>query len=269
MTVQVSNAVPERRELDIGRVLGQSFSLLGNKLPRYFLLSALPGLPALLAAIFSNQINRFQSSSNPFAGLIPISPGGGIAAAIFIVLMVLAVIVVFVVVFTAIYVAMIYGVFQDLRGQEFRLGDGLGRGLSRFWPLVGLSICAGLGMIFGFILLIVPGLILLTMWWVAVPACVLDRTGPIRSLERSGDLTRGNRWRIFAVILVIGIVSKVVGAILSVPILLGLPIVAAVLSYIWSTLTTAYHLIATVVAYYELRVAREGIDANSIASVFD
>ena len=34
----------------------------------------------------------------------------------------------------------------------------------------------------GFILLIVPGLILFTMWFVATPACVVERLGPMRSL---------------------------------------------------------------------------------------
>jgi len=258
---------PLQRELRIDRVLGHSFSLLGNRLSRYFLLSALPGLPSLLVAIFSARLDGLQSSSNSFfLG----SSGFGAATAGVAALMAFAIVIVMIVAFTAIYVAMIYGVFQDMRGQEFRLGEGLGRGLSRFWPLVGLWICAALGIAAGLLLLIVPGMILFTMWWVAAPACVIEQLGPIRSLERSGELTRGNRWRIFAIVLVISLGSAMVGGLLTVPMtLLGMPVAAAVLNYIWSTLTTAYHLIATVVAYYELRLGREGIDASSLASVFD
>ena len=265
----IGAGAPPRRELRIDRVLGRSFSLLGNKLPRYFLLSALPGIPALLAGIFPESLVRsLQGAGLSDGSLAHLSDNP--ATLIFFALLVLAGAFVMLLVFTMVYVAMIYGVFQDMRDQPFNLMEGLGRGLTRFWPLIGLWICAGLGATAGFILLIIPGVILIVMWWVAAPACVLERLGPIRSLERSGDLTRGNRWRIFAVILVIWLGSTFVGSIVGVvPTLMQLPIVAAVLQYLWNTLTTAYHLIATVVAYHELRFAREGIDTSSIASVFD
>jgi hypothetical protein len=260
--------VPPRRELRIDRVLGRSFSLLGNRLLRYFLLSALPGLPSLVLAVSPQLLPPWVNPATWSDGL----QTGALDSSTMLVLALglLALGILMLVVFTVVYVAMIYGVFQDMREHPFNLTEGLGRGLGRFWPLIGLWICAGLGTMVGLLLLIVPGVILIVMWWTAAPACVLERLGPIRSLERSGDLTRGNRWRLLAIIVSIAIVSSFADSIIvAVPTALNLPIVAAVLSYIWNTLSTAYHLIATVVAYHELRFAREGVDASSIASVFD
>jgi len=48
-----------------------------------------------------------------------------------------------------------------------------------------------------------PGLIVFTMWFVATPACVVERLGPFRSMGRSRQLTKGHRWKIFGTIVLI------------------------------------------------------------------
>src|SRR5207302_7500833 len=91
----------------------------------------------------------------------------------------------------------LHAAFQDMRGRAVNLGESLSVGLRRFLPIIGASILLSLGAAVGMLLLIVPGLILLTMWYVAIPACVVEELGPARSLGRSSELTRGNRWKIF------------------------------------------------------------------------
>ena len=49
-----------------------------------------------------------------------------------------------------------------------------------------------LGILVGLMLLIVPGLILMVMWYVAVPVCVVERAGPIGSLGRSQRAHQGS-----------------------------------------------------------------------------
>ena len=53
----------------------------------------------------------------------------------------------------------------------------------------------------GFMLLIVPGLILLTIWSVAAPVIVLSARR--WALRRSRELVRGNGWPVFGVILIL------------------------------------------------------------------
>ena len=87
-------------------------------------------------------------------------------------------------------------------------------------PIVGtllvISILFAIGVGIGFVLIIIPGLILLTIWSVVVPVAVLERAGILGSFSRSRELVRGNGWDVFGVIVVVYV------AILVVSVLVGL-----------------------------------------------
>jgi hypothetical protein len=79
-------------------------------------------------------------------------------------------------------------------------------------PLLAVGILAGIAIAIGFLLLVVPGLILLTIWAVIVPAIVIERVGVFASFGRSRELVRGNGWRVFGVILVLFLLNFVLTA---------------------------------------------------------
>jgi hypothetical protein len=60
-----------------------------------------------------------------------------------------------------------------------------------FWPLVAVSILFGIGVGIGFVLPIIPGLMLLVIWSVVAPVTVLERVGVLAAFGRSGELVRG------------------------------------------------------------------------------
>jgi hypothetical protein len=76
--------------------------------------------------------------------------------------------------------------------------------------LMAVSVLFGIGIAIGFVLLIIPGLILLVMWSVVAPVTVLERPGIFAAFTRSRDLVRGNGWPVFGVIFVVGITVFVV-----------------------------------------------------------
>ena len=82
-------------------------------------------------------------------------------------------------------------------------------------PVLGQLILVGVvvavGIMAGFILLILPGLILITMWSVAAPVVVLEHPGVFAALRRSRLLVRGNGWRVFAVILALVVLVGAAG----------------------------------------------------------
>jgi hypothetical protein len=82
-------------------------------------------------------------------------------------------------------------------------------------PLFGAGVLAGIGIAIGLILIIVPGLFLLTIWAVIVPAIVIDRVGVLDSFGRSRALVRGSGWQVFGVIVVLFLIQIVVGGALS------------------------------------------------------
>jgi ABC-type multidrug transport system fused ATPase/permease subunit len=81
-------------------------------------------------------------------------------------------------------------------------------------PLIVAGILAGLGIGIGLLLLIVPGLFLLTIWAVIAPVIVIERSDAIAAFGRSRELVRGNGWQVFGVILVLFLLQFVVTAVI-------------------------------------------------------
>ena len=59
--------------------------------------------------------------------------------------------------------------------------------------LIVVGILAGIAIAIGFVLLIIPGLFLITIWSVIVPVIVIERTGVFDSFGRSRELVKGQR----------------------------------------------------------------------------
>jgi hypothetical protein len=109
----------------------------------------------------------------------------------------------------------------------------------------------------GLALLVVPGLVLLTIWSVADPVVVLERPAGLEALGRSRELVRGNGWRVFVVILMLVVPVALVAqgtAFLgrSEPTVIALVVQVAVL-----TVTLPVSALASAVLYFALREVRK------------
>ncbi len=164
----------------------------------------------------------------------------------------------------------VFATFQALRGRPVRAGESMARGLQRLVPVLLTSILTGIIVALGTLLLVIPGIIASVILCVAIPACVVERLGPIESIERSSFLSRGYRWPIFGAFLAIGIVGLVANA-LMVGLTKGTDTlwVFPAVSFLWNTLVTAYQTVLVAIMYHDLRVVKDGIDLEHIASVFD
>lgn len=80
-------------------------------------------------------------------------------------------------------------------------------GSQRFWAYIGQSILAGLGVILGLLLLIVPGLILAARWSLAAPLLIGEQKPAIEALKESWELTRGHTGTLIAAIIVLGLIA--------------------------------------------------------------
>jgi hypothetical protein len=170
------------------------------------------------------------------------------------------------------YQGMVVSLVRDV--QDGTRDSSVGQLIEETWPvvlpLIGAGILAGIGITIGFILLIVPGLILLTIWSVIAPVIVVEHSGAINAFGRSRALVKGNGWPVFGVILVVYLITTVVSLVLG---LIGVGIsdtfaMRALFSLVASTLTAPIAALAASVIYFRL-IALQGASAAEPAPASD
>jgi hypothetical protein len=119
------------------------------------------------------------------------------------------------------YTGYVVKLVQDVR--DGRKDSSMGELFSAAAPYIGAlilnGIMAGIAIAIGFVLLIIPGLILITIWAVISPSIVVENRGPVEAFGRSRELVRGDGWTVFGVIVIaflivigISIVAGIIGA---------------------------------------------------------
>mgnify|MGYP007011030870 CR=1 FL=1 len=245
--------------LDIGVVLQTTFAVIGRNFGTFLILSAiLAGLPTLLAALSMLQFlgsdltrasfNMDGAVRGGWAGLVELVTGVILQGAI------------------------IHITAADLNGQPASWTRGLSTGLRNILPLIAIAILYALGITFGLIFLIVPGILFGLANCVAVPVKVVEGAGVFRAFSRSAYLTRGNRWRILALgilMLFISMVLQTIGGALTLMVPGGMAVKSAMLSPITNMFSGMIGAALISSLYVELRKGRDGVGVAELASVFD
>jgi len=180
--------------------------------------------------------------------------------------------------------ALVRATLAYVRGERATLGECVRASLAVLLPLVGLTLLMWLGVGIGFIFLFVPGIMLFVMWSVASPALVAERAGVLAAFGRSRYLTKGARWKVFGVEVImiilyylfvaafgalvyatVGFNFSSVAAIaatgtLPLSWLLATVISSTLVSMVWSTVQSSL--------YVELRNWKEGLPEQSLEEIF-
>jgi hypothetical protein len=188
--------------------------------------------------------------------------------------------------------AIVCGAFQCLLGRGADAGD-VAHGMRSAAPII-LA-----GVIYGFPLyamnviqalltendlvvgiltftLTVGAIVLSVMWWVYVPAIAIEGKGVFASLGRSAQLTKGRRWAIVGVYLLV-MIAAMGPAVLFVAttgwsayMLLTSPFTLfGAVGYVFYAMTTAFYAVVMTVTYFYLRMEKEGVGVENVARVFD
>ncbi len=150
---------------------------------------------------------------------------------------------------------------QDVRDGrvDLSLGETVSAVLPYLFTVIAASILAGIGISIGFVLIIIPGLVLLTFWSLIVPSIVIGGEGVFSSFGKSWRTVRGYAWHVFGTYVLVFLILIVFNIVLGL-ILLALPLVARNLisNVISGTLVAPFLALVVTLMYYRLTAAHEG-----------
>ena len=257
-------------QLEIGHVISRTFATIGANFATFLLLAILfAGLPAVLVGYLTQAVlfPLVMSNADPssYLGMFYLVQFVGVML-----------------MWLPLYVligALTHGSVMYLNGERASLASCLGTGFSRSLHLLGLGLLSALGMTFLLVLLVVPGIMAAVRWSVAAPALVVERTGVFGAFSRSGDLTRGNRWRIFWLFVIWVIAGYIIQLCVAALIGLAAGTIASVgygAVWIYFGITGINAAISNMIGaagsaalYAELREIKDGATSEQLAKVFD
>jgi hypothetical protein len=165
-----------------------------------------------------------------------------------------------------------YAISERYLGNDVTIGESLRLALSRFWTLSVAQITATIRVMFGFLLLIVPGILWLLSYSLVVPAILVENQKATPSLSRSRDLVKGHRGKVFCVLFVINLlqgiallgVSMISGMIFNIESGAGAVLNSAIINLV-SIFVTPLGIVATILLYYDMRIRKEGFDLEMLS----
>ena len=244
-------SVPTLRELSLGEVLDVSFGLYRTLFAPLLMVAVVSqAIPMVLGVYLSATGDLFANLGLSFLYLLLAVVLGalGVAASTFI-------------------------VSDAYLGREVSATGALGRALSLLGRLVAISLLTSVLIGFGFVLLIVPGLVLVAGLVLSTVVGVLETLdGPISAMGRSWELTRGYRTKVFLAVfvafLLLLVPSIALGAAAS---LIGdldgaTSLVVLVAESVLQVFVYPFLYVVMTVLYYDLRVRKEGFDLELLSS---
>jgi hypothetical protein len=259
------------RPMTLGEVLDRTFNLYKNHFWLFAGIMALPNLVTLVinvggAALGAGKSASFQAAQ-PSAGVL----AGGITGGLLVLVLILFLA-------GAAQAATIFAVSDLYLGRNTSVRESYRRAGRKAFRVIVILILTGLAVGVGFILLIIPGIILLCRTAVAVPASMLEDTKAITSIERSLELTKGFALKILLIFILVLIMSLVVTGIFQAPayfltfnaiskhqqLSFGAQVYSHLAAFFSQVLVGPIGTIAFSLMYYNLRVRKEGFDIQHL-----
>jgi hypothetical protein len=186
--------------------------------------------------------------------------------------------------------AITYAVFQIFKEGRASVIESLRRSFSRVAALMLMALSALLAlaaiMLLSLLavnfLVFVPALIVsipaiilsitfICKWYAAAPACIVEKTGPLKSLRRSGDLTSGHVLKIFGLLIFVVIIAVIISAVTDFIIkrAIGPGLTGGLIRAAVNVLPFAFVNTMATVVYYCLRAEKEDFIPATLADIFD
>jgi uncharacterized membrane protein len=260
------------RPMNLSELLDRTFSLYRKHFLLFIGIAVLPNLALLL---FRLGILRLGSSPGT-----PIEAPLGAAAGKMILLNLL-IVPAYLITISIVQAATIVAISDVHLGRTSGIGVAYAGIRDSLLDIILAMIIIGIGVTLGIILCIVPGILMGLAWSTAIPTIVIEKQGPLDAMQRSSQLTKGNRGSIFLIMLLVTLISYVIATIIEAPIILATgfsklfnpkgitpetQVFLQIANFLASTLVAPVSTIATSLVYYNQRVRKEGFDLQLMMS---
>jgi hypothetical protein len=249
----------DMRPRGFGEILDHAFAMYRNDFTGYFLAALIPSLPIIAVYVVLGVMLKGASDvAGTFSAaqllMMPYSVLSGLM----------------------VWGAVTYRADRAYHGETASLGQSYGAVFRRFFPLLATVVLLWIAVIVGMVFLIIPGLLLLIMFFGAMHASLLEGRGPVAALGRSRALARGAWGRIAGIIFILSIITSLPGIVLGVAGALGLAAIdpaglvevggalpfamTQVVATALYAVTMPLLAIGLLVLYYDRRIRQEGLD---------
>lgn len=148
-------------------------------------------------------------------------------------------------------------------GEDITPADALRAVSKRLGTVLWVSFLYGFGIGIGLILLVFPGIWVAVTYFAGMAAAMVEGTGASDSLERSKELTKGSKLRIFGIFVVSYLVYLIAAAFLGgiAGAIFGLTAGTLIGTLLLACIYPFIAVLATLL-YFDLRIRREGLDLD-------
>ena len=246
----------------IGEILSTAFEIYKANAQNLLMIVAIVVVPLTFISAFIGGVVFAPDTETVFGTTVEVSTRTATAALI----VLLVGVVIGVIINAVLQAAIMRGAAQGSIGDPVDIDASYKWGFARFGSVLLISILVGLAVLGGFILLIIPGIIFLVMFSVAIPALVVENLRGTDAMSRSWNLVKGNFWHALGLIIVAGILTAVVGGIVGA---IGGAIsdnwfVVWIFQAIAQIITAPFTALVTVLLYLDLRARHEALTADAL-----
>jgi hypothetical protein len=245
------------RPMGIGEILSTAFQLYQRHWRTLLAIAAVVVVPfTLLQYLLGDQIRtRGEVTSNGvvietatwavgIAGLVTVLAG--------------------VVMFLVLTGAITRAVAAEVAGEDPGVEQSYRFGFHRFWSVLLVSVLVGLAIIGGLIVFIIPGIYIGVRLAVTIETLVVEGRRGTQAMGRSWELVGGHWWHAFGTLVVAGLLTGVVNAVITAPFGNTGWFVQAVAAAVATVITLPYGALVGVLLYLDLRARKENLTLEQL-----
>jgi hypothetical protein len=153
---------------------------------------------------------------------------------------------------------------SEVAGQDLGLEQSYRFGFARLGPILVVGVLVGLATLLGLLVFIIPGIYIGVRLAASTQALVVEDRRGTEAMRRSWDLVGGHWWHAAFTLLVAGLITAVVNAVITAPFGAGAWFIQGIAAAVATTVTLPYGALVGVLLYLDLRARKERLDLGAL-----